>query len=184
EKDIPVQVALGAYHVAICGDPWVREFLARHPDEGLVRLRPLGFGESRVVLAAPEETVKRLGPVEAWARWSGIRIATEFPWMTGRLVRTMRLPRARVLALWGAAEAYPPEDAEACLIAVTDDEPLLRHGLVPLATVAHGPAWLIASRAALARRDLSPLLAPLLALPPPPPLPQSQPLARAPPYDS
>src|SRR5262249_2556647 len=100
EKDIPVQVALGAYHVAICGDPWVREFLARHPDEGLVRLRPLGFGESRVVLAAPEETVKRLGPVEAWARWSGIRIATEFPWMAERLVRTMRLPRARVLALW------------------------------------------------------------------------------------
>jgi ATP phosphoribosyltransferase len=165
EKDIPIQVALGNYHLAICGDPWIREFEARHPDEGLVRLRPLDIGHSRVVLAAPSATVERLGPLEDWPRWSGIRVATEFPFVAERLVRSLRLPRARVLGLWGAAEAYPPEDAEACLIALTDDEPLRRLGLTALATVSEGPAWLIASRAALASTDLTAALTPLLSLP-------------------
>ncbi len=165
EKDIPIQVALGNYHVAVCGDPWVQEFLARHPDEGLIRLRPLDFGHTRMVLAAPDATVARLGPLEEWPRWSGIRVATEFPFAAERLVRSLRLPRARVLALWGAAEAYPPEDAEACLIALTDDEPLRRLGLTVLATLSDAPAWLIASRTALASLDLSPVLDPLLSLP-------------------
>ena len=179
EKDIPIQVALGNYDLAVCGEPWVREFLARHPDEGLVRLRPLGFGESRVVLAAPRATLARLGPIEDWARWSGVRIATEFPFLAERLARTLRLPRSRVLALWGAAEAYPPEDAEACLIAVADEGQLARHDLAPLLTAAAGPAWLIASRDALARKDLSPLLSRLLSLapvaaPPAPPAPRAR----------
>lgn len=166
EKDIPIQVALGNYHLAICGDAWVAEFLARHAGEGLVRLRPLAFGQGRVVLAAPGATVERLGPVGAWSRWSGIRIATELPWLAERLARGLRLPQARVMSLLGAAEAYPPEDAEACLIASADDEVLLRNGLAALATVAQGPAWLIGNREALASRDLGGLLAPLLNLSP------------------
>ena len=165
EKDIAVQVALGNYHLAVCSNPWVEEFLAGHPEENLVRLRPLDLGHTRLVLAAPAATVERLGLPAEWPRWSGVRIATEFPRLAERLVRALRLPRARVMALWGAAEAYPPEDAEACLIAVTDDEVLQRHGLQVLATLAHAPAWLIGSRAALAGNDLSPVLAPLLALP-------------------
>ena len=165
EKDIPVQVALGNYDLAVCGNAWVEEFLARHADEGLVCLRPLPFGESRVVLAAPAATVARLGPVKQWPRWSGLRIATEFPWLAERLVRTLRLPRARVMALWGATEAYPPEDAEAAVLSITDGEVLRRHGLTAVATLTAGPAWLIGSRVSLGRRDLSPALAPLLALP-------------------
>src|SRR5262245_58224489 len=49
EKDIPVQISLDNYHLAVCGEPWVDEFLARHANEGLVRLRPLGFGYTRLV---------------------------------------------------------------------------------------------------------------------------------------
>jgi len=165
EKDIPVQIALGAYHAGICGDPWVREFLSRYPDEGLVRLRPLEFGGTRLVLAAPAAVVAQLGPLAEWPRWSGIRIATEFPRIAERLATGMRLARPRIVALWGAAEAYPPDDAEACLLALSDDEPLRRHGLVLLATLSQAPAWLIASRQALAAHDLSPLIGPLLALP-------------------
>lgn len=165
ERDIPIQVAQGAYHLAVCGTPSLEEFLARHPHEGLVPLRPLDFGRVRVVLAAPHATVERLGPFEDWTRWSGIRVATEFPFLAERLVRRARLPRARVLALWGAAEGYPPEDAEACLIALSDDEPLRRHGLTVVATVVEGPAWLVAGRTALAERDLGSLLQPLQRLP-------------------
>jgi len=176
EKDIPIQVAQGAYDVAICGTPWVEEFLARHPDEGLVRLQPLAFGGTRIVLAAPAATIDRLGPLASWTRWSGVRIATEYPFLAERAIRQLRLPRARVMALWGAAEAYPPEDAEACLIAVAGDQSVLGYGLVELATVAHGPAWLIGSRGALGNRDLSSLLGPLRALPLPPALTQPAPL--------
>jgi len=179
EKDIPVQIALGNYDLGVCGDPWVQEFLARHADEGLVRLRRLDFGATRLVLAAPAETAARLGSVEDWPRWSGIRIATEYPFLAERLARALRLPRTRVLALLGAAEAYPPEDAEACLLAVDDAADVAKHGLVPVATVAAGHAWLIASRESLARRDLSALLSRLLTLPSPPVIdPPAPPRAR------
>ncbi|MGH2599537.1 MAG: ATP phosphoribosyltransferase, partial [Dehalococcoidia bacterium] len=82
------------------------------------------------------------------------------------------------------AEAYPPEDAEACLIALTGADTLEERGLAELATVTHGPAWLIASRAALTERDLRPLLGPLLSLPgvetpAPPPLPRVRRFDRA-----
>lgn len=166
EKDLPAQVATGAYDLAICTAPPLAEFSARHAAGAIVRLRPLALGETRLVLAAPHSVIDRLGPLREWPRWSGVRIATEYPWLAERLVRTLRLPRARVMALWGAAEAYPPEDAEACLLALSDDEALRRQGLSVLAELGGGSAWLIANRAALANRDLGAALGPLLALRP------------------
>lgn len=166
EKDIPVQVATGAYHLAICTAPALEEFSARWSAEAIVWLRPMAFAQTRLALAAPEAVIARLGPLAEWPRWSGIRIATEYPWIAERLARALRLPRARVMALWGTAQAYPPEDAEACLLALDDDEVLRREGLTVLAELGGGPAWLVANRAAMTQRDLGAVLGPLLSLQP------------------
>jgi ATP phosphoribosyltransferase len=79
------------------------------------------------------------------------------------VARRLRLPRYRVFPVWGAAEAYPPEDADVALIAAGGAADVESHGLRPLARVLETSAWLIVNKQSLASRDLSPLLSRLLA---------------------
>jgi ATP phosphoribosyltransferase len=78
-----------------------------------------------------------------------------------------RLPGYRVVSVSGAAEAYPPEDADLALVAAPDRRVLRRHGLTPLHHLLDSSAWLIANRDSLEGKDLSPVLQPLLAGAPP-----------------
>lgn len=167
EKDIPIQVALGNYDLGICSAAWVEELQARSPQDDVMLLRPLDFGHHRLVVAAAPETLRRRGPLRAWTGARGVRIVSEFPGLAERFARRMRLARYVVLPVWGAAEAYPPEDADLALLAVRDEAEVEAAGLEPVHTILHGAAWLIGSRRSLAGRDLSPLLGPLLRLPAP-----------------
>lgn len=153
EEDIPVQVALGNYDIGICDLTWIREQLIRYPNEGLVPLRDLGFGRSRLVVAVPE----RPG-VPA----TGVRIVTQHPNIAEAMAVALRLPRYRVLPVWGAAEAYPPEDADVALVAVSDGS-LEGTGLREVHTVLESSAWLVANRRALTEKRLAAVLGPLLA---------------------
>ncbi len=152
EEDIPIQVALGNYDLGICDLGWVREQLIRYPNENLVPLRDLGFGRSRLALAAPE--VVGAGP-------RGVRIVTQHPNIAETLALALRLPRYQVFPVWGAAEAYPPEDADLALLSLSDGE-VESYGLRELSTILESSAWLIGNRRSLATKDLSPALAPLL----------------------
>lgn len=154
EEDIPVQVALGNYDLGVCDLAWVREQLIRYPSEGLVPLRDLGFGRTRLVLAAPER---------ASAPPAGLRIVTQYPNLAEAVAVALRLPRYRIFGVWGAAEAYPPEDADLALVAVSDGDRLERAGLRELHTVLDSSAWLVANARALAEKRLAALLGPLLA---------------------
>ena len=164
EKDIPIQIALGNYDVGICSAAWVEELHARFPQEDVTVLRALGFGRGRLVVAAPRDA-GRPGSLARWAGVGGVRIATEYPGIAERVARAMRLLRYSVLPVMGAAEAYPPEDADLALLSVTDEREVTAAGLEPVMTVLDAPAWLIAGRRSLAARDLGGLLGPLLTLP-------------------
>ncbi len=166
EKDIPIQVALGNYDLGICSAAWVEELQARYPQDDVMLLRPLDFGYHQVVVAAAPETLRRLGPVRAWGSVGTVRIVSEFPGLAERFARQMRFARYVVLPVWGAAEAYPPEDADLAVLAVRDPAEVVAAGLEPVHPVMEGSAWLIGSRRSLAARDLSPVLGPLLRLPP------------------
>jgi ATP phosphoribosyltransferase len=167
EKDIPIQVALGNYDLGICSAVWVEELQARYPQDDVMLLRPLDFGHHRLVVAAAPATLQRRGPLRAWAGARGVRLVSEFPGIAERFARRLRLARYVVLAVWGAAEAYPPEDADLALLAVQDEAEVAAAGLEPVHTIMDGSAWLIGSRRSLAGRDVSPLLGPLLRLPAP-----------------
>jgi ATP phosphoribosyltransferase len=91
-----------------------------------------------------------------------VRIVSEYPNIAETVARRARLPRYRVFALWRAAEAYPPEDADLALIAASGAAEVESHGLRPLGEVMRSSAWIIANRASLASNDLSSVLAPLL----------------------
>jgi ATP phosphoribosyltransferase len=151
EKDIPVQVALGNYDLGICGLAWVEDLERRFPRHEVVRLCALDFGAQSLWLAAAADTTH-----------PSVRIVSEYGGIADVLARRLRLPRYRVFTLWGAAEAYPPEDADLALLAAPDAAAVQAHGLRPLARVFEGGAWLVANRRSLAAKNLSAVLAPLL----------------------
>ncbi len=152
EKDIPVQVALGNYDLGICGLTWVEELTQRFPGHDVVRLRDLGFGATSLWLAAAGETCD-----------PSLRIVSEYGNIAVAVARRMRLPRYRVFPVLGAAHAYPPEDADVVLVAAGDEAEVEAHGLRPLWRVLDSSAWLIGNRRSLAAKDLSGVLARLLA---------------------
>jgi ATP phosphoribosyltransferase len=147
EKDIPVQVALGNYDAGICSLAWVEELAQRFPRHDVVRLRDLGFGADQLWLAAVGDTCE-----------PSVRLVSEYPNICDALARRMRLPRYRVFPVWGAAEAYPPEDADVALVVAPDGAAVETCGLRPIAPVLDSSAWLIANRRSLAGKDLSALL--------------------------
>jgi ATP phosphoribosyltransferase len=152
EKDIPVQIALGNYDIGICGLAWVEELTQRFPQHDVVRLRDLGYGATSLWLATAGDTCE-----------PSLRLASEYANVAVAVARRMRLRRYRVFPLLGAADAYPPEDADTVLIAAEDEKDVEAHGLRPLWKVMDSSAWLIANRRSLARSDLSGSLARLLA---------------------
>lgn len=157
EADIPIQVALGHYDLGITGRAHIDELLARYPHDSVVPLRPLDVGASTLVLAgAPGADLERLADEGVF------RVATELPNLASRFLARARIPDYRLIEVWANAEAWPPEDADA---AVVTSGRARAEGLVELATLHRGSAWLVANREALTRRDLSEALGPLAALP-------------------
>ena len=152
EKDIPVQVAMGNYDLGICSLTWVEELAQRFPSHEVMRLRDLAYGASGLWLASAGDEAE-----------ASLRIVSEYPNIAETLARRMRLRRYRVFPVWGAAEAYPPEDADVALIAAADAASVEAHGLRPIGCVLDSSAWLIANKHSLATKDISPLLARLLS---------------------
>ena len=162
EKDIPIQIALGNYHLGICGLAWVEEQLVRYPSEALVMLRPLPLPPVGMYVAAPMNGGSAsLGDL---AGRRGLRLVSEFPDLAEAFALAARLPAYRIFPVWGAAEAYPPEDADLAVVAAASDEEVLGQGMIPLHRLLSGPPWLVAHGPSLWAKDLSALLGPLMAL--------------------
>jgi ATP phosphoribosyltransferase len=159
EKDIPIQIALGNYDLGICGLAWVEDLIQRYPSDAVVPVCDLGLGYSSVYVAAAEGD-----SLAGWAGRQGLRIVSEFPSLAEAFARRLRLPAYCVFPVWGAAEVYPPEDAELAVIAAKDEDEVRSQGLTPVHRLLEGSAWLVANRDSLARKDLSAVLEPLLAL--------------------
>lgn len=149
EKDIPVQVALGQYDLGICGATWIEELTRGYPNHDVVRLRDLGFGAGSLWLASAGDTCD-----------PSLRFVSEYPNIAEVVARRMRLARYRVFPVLGAADAYPPEDADVVLIAARDEADVEARGLRPLWRVLDSSAWLIGNRRSLAAKDLRPADAP------------------------
>jgi ATP phosphoribosyltransferase len=162
EKDIPIQIALGNYDVGICSLAWLKELLIRYPSEAVVQLRALPLGPSSLYVTAASSS--GLPSLDDLAGVPGLRLVSEYPNLTEAFALSTRLPAYRVFSVWGAAEAYPPEDADLAVIAAGSEEEVREQGLRPLYRLLVGSPWLIAHRRSLEGKDLSPVLGPLMAL--------------------
>jgi ATP phosphoribosyltransferase len=151
EKDIPIQIATGNYDLGICGLDWIEELLAKYPGSAIVKVMDLGYGRGTLYMAASGG---------AGLQSNGtVRIASEYPNLAGAYALKQRLSRFSVFPVWGAAEAYPPENADLALVSAKDRAEMAGCGMSPVGRVLDHSAFLIASRAAWECRDLDEIVA-------------------------
>jgi ATP phosphoribosyltransferase len=157
EKDIPIQVAVGNYDLGICGLDWIEEFLVKYPAGALVKISSLNYGEGSIhVVASARAGITSLD--ELSARRSDCRIVSEYPNLSEALALNLRMRRFRVFPVWGAAEAYPPENADLAVLWGKSGAHIAAQGLIPLEKLLPVTAFLIANRESLENKDLSQIL--------------------------
>src|SRR4030042_806523 len=125
EKDIPIQIAMGNYDLGICCLDWIEELLAKYPSSDVVKVLDLGYGEGALYLASTLSTgeLRRNGRT--------VRIASEYPNLAESFALKNRLSRFSIFPVWGAAEAYPPENAEMALLAAGSAADINDCGMAP-----------------------------------------------------
>jgi ATP phosphoribosyltransferase len=157
ERDIPVQVAVGNYDLGICGLDWVEELMVKYPSAALVKLRDFAYGEGAVYAVAADNS-EPSSLETLCGRWETIRLVSEYPNLAESFALRLRLKRFSVFPLWGAAEVYPPEDADLALMPAKKADGPFNHGLKAVDTVLYYNACLIANRDCWQSKDLSDIL--------------------------
>jgi ATP phosphoribosyltransferase len=158
EKDIPIQVAVGNYDLGICGSDWIEEYLVKYPTGTLVKIASLNYDEGAIhVVASAQGGIASLD--ELSARRNDCRLVSEYPNLAEALALNLRMRRFRIFPVWGAAEAYPPENADLAVLWGKSEARITTQGLIPLQRLLPVTAFLIANRESLESKDLSQILA-------------------------
>jgi ATP phosphoribosyltransferase len=139
EKDIPIQIAMGNYDLGICCLDWIEELLAKYPSSDLVKVRDLSYGEGVLYMAAAS-------PPAGLKQRPLLRIASEYPNLAEAFALKNRFRCFSIFPVWGAAEVYPPENAEMVLLSARARSDLTGYGLEPVSRVLDFDAFLIANR--------------------------------------
>jgi len=157
EKDIPIQVAVGNYDLGICGSDWIEEYLVRYPAGALVKVACLNYGEGGIhVAASARGGMASLNEVSV--KRSDCRIVSEYPNLSESFALDLRMKRFRIFPVWGAAEAYPPEDADLAVLWGRSGAHIAAQGLISLEKLLPVSAFLVANRESLENEDLSQIL--------------------------
>ncbi len=157
EKDIPIQVAVGNYDLGICGSDWIEEYLVKYPAGALVKVASLNYGEGDIqVVASARGGIT--SPNELSVQRSDCRIVSEYPNLSEAFALDLRMKRFRIFPVWGAAEVYPPENADLAVLWGRSRAHITAQGLVSLEKLLPVSAFLVANRESLESEDLSQIL--------------------------
>jgi ATP phosphoribosyltransferase len=148
EKDIPIQIAMGNYDLGICGLDWIEELLVKYPSSDVIKVKDLAYGQSSLYMAAAYKAL------DLKQNGTPLRIASEYPNLAESFALKNRLSRFSIFPVWGAADAYPPENAELALLAAGDGAEVSRYGLSPYRRVMDSTTYLIANRNSWEMRNL------------------------------
>jgi len=158
EKDIPIQVAVGNYDLGICGLDWIEELLAKYTESPLIKVANLEYDRSNIYLAASKHGGSsdiNILPT----KWNNWRMVSEYPNLSEASALNLRLKKFSIFPVWGAVEAYPPEDADLIVLRAKDEKEIKELGLIPLKNLLSSSAFLIANRDSLQTRNISKILA-------------------------
>ena len=154
EKDIPIQVAIGNYDLGICSLDWIEELLAKYPTSNLLKVADLEYGKGNLYLDTSRySNISSLQDLltDQYSQ----RIVTEYPNLAEIAALNLRLRRFRIFPVWGAAEAYPPENADLVLLWAENEEELKTQSLIPLKTLLPSNAFLIANQESWQTKNVS-----------------------------
>jgi ATP phosphoribosyltransferase len=158
EKDVPIQLAVGNYDLGICGSDWIEEFLVKYPAGALIKISSLNYGEGSIhVVTSTEAGITSLDELSNGR--NDYRIVTEYPNLAEAFALNLRMRRFRIFPVWGAAEAYPPENADLAVLWGKSGADMAAQGLVPLKRLLPVTAFLIANKESVENKDLSQILA-------------------------
>ena len=158
EKDIPIQVAVGNYDLGICGLDWIEELLVKYPNSPIIKVADLEYDKGNLYLAASQHgDISGLNGLST--KRNTLRIVTEYPNLAESTALDLRLKRFSVFPVWGAAEAYPPEDAELVVFRTRDEKDARALSLLPLKTLLSTSVFLIANRESLQTKNISQIIA-------------------------
>jgi len=157
EKDIPIQVAVGNYDLGICGLDWIEEFVVKYPASALVKISSLNYGEGSVYVVASNQAGFSILD-ETLARQNDWRIVSEYPNLAEAFALKLRMRKFRIFPVWGAAEVYPPENADLAILWGKSESDLKAQGVLPLMSLFPVTAFLIANRESLESKNLSQIL--------------------------
>lgn len=115
-QDMPQQVALGNFDLAITGRDWLLDHLYRFPLSPVREVADLGVGGYSIA-AVVSEDLAAAGLEEAVKTWqlegrAFIRVASEYVNVADHFARNHHLGRYKVVPISGASEGFVPEDAE------------------------------------------------------------------------
>lgn len=163
EKDIPIQVAIGNYDIGLCGYDWVEELMIRYSSSNLIKLRDFNFGKKSLSLVS--SVSGGINCVEDLIKSTdAIRVVSEYPNIAEMLALRLRLRNFRIFPVWGVAESYLPDNADAALIGHRPATRLEQFGFRSILQRLKSTACLIVNSRSWATRDLSPVVQPLTSL--------------------
>jgi len=168
-QEISQFVAEGDQDLGITGSDWIKETGAN-----IVNLLNLEYGAVNLVMAVPEQMASKSFQEICKGFWSNskkLRISTEYLNIASNYLTSLpfyseffgkKTPKqitpwwtkgdndlACIYLSFGATEAKPPEDADAIMDVVETGTTLHQNGLVPIETLLHSTARLVATPAAL-----------------------------------
>ncbi|MFH1087003.1 MAG: ATP phosphoribosyltransferase [Chloroflexota bacterium] len=154
EKDIPVQVSVGNYDLGICGSDWIEELLAKYRHDNIIEVADLGYGRGRMQLVSSRrDDVSGVADLPRRQCY----IVSEYPNLAEAQALKLRLREFYIFPIWGAAEAYLPENANLALVHSQASAPLSGE-LRSLRTLFETSAVLIANKESWRTKNMGWLL--------------------------
>jgi ATP phosphoribosyltransferase len=154
EKDIPIQVSIGNYDIGICGLDWIEELMIKFPDSPIIKLSDLEYDSGQLYLCSSKDS--KIADINYLLNIQGNwRFVSEYPNLCEHLAGELRLRRFRIFPVWGAADIYPPDDADIILTRANDDKELSGRRLISLKPVMKSSAYLIVNKRSWQTKNLS-----------------------------
>ena len=146
-QDMPQQVALGRFDLAITGRDWLLDHLYCFPASPVEEAVDLDLGRYSVAAVVSEDVpADRLEDALAFWRQDGrqaIRLASEYANIADHCARTKHFGRYQVIPIGGASEGFVPEDAEVLIEGTETGATLKANRLKPIDVLMQSTTCLI-----------------------------------------
>lgn len=115
-QDMPQQVALGNFDLAISGRDWLLDHRTAFPSSPVREVADLRRSRYSISIVVDERIPgDDLAAALAYWRAEGrqvIRVASEYASLADHIARTRHIGRYRIIPVAGASEGFVPEDSE------------------------------------------------------------------------